>query len=423
MKYWLSISIVLMAWWLGLVSCDTQNSVDPVFKEYFIKYYGEDGDQEGRDFVINQDGSVVIIGTTAIGQLRRLYLVKVDAEGNELWKKTLGSTSDEFAQDIEPITDGPDAGNFVILSNVVNSLNGFDMRLTVINTNGDSLKSFLIDQLASQEGKSVTPISDGGYFVSGKTTDTNSDLNDPNNANAGLPDPSSDAEDILVIRFQSDFSYFPFDLTRIGGSYTGAAVKVFQEGGVFFYAGHSDALTDNNLPDNNVYESNYFFRSFISNPGAVNSLYAGSLTLHEEMTAIAKSPSGTFMAVGTQTDLSGAGRRLYSAVINSNFTDVRGEKVIDDRIREAVAIAPAGFSGFLILANEYNAALTRDIYLRKTTVDFDVEFEVRFGAPGNDDTSSAVAELPNGDILILGTMNLTNQKKIALIKLRSNGQF
>ena len=410
----------VIAGFIGLISCDTSNNIDPVYKQYFIKYYGEDGDQEGVDFVINSDGTVIIIGTSTFGIAKKVYLVKVDQEGNEIWKKTLNPPINELARDIEPILNGPDAGNFVVLSNIIKNETEFDIRLTVINSNGDSLKSTVFNQLLSQEGKSITPLTDGGYFVSGKTTDT-----DPNNAaNAGLPNPSLDLEDILIIRFQSDFTYFPFDVYRIGGSYVGSANKIVQEGNVFYYAGDSDGLTSGNLPDNNTYESNMFFRTFIGNPSSVSSIYSGTLTLAEELGAFAKSSSGLYMAIGTQYDVTRTNRQLYATTITNNFSAIQSEGIIDAGVqREAVAISPAGASRFLILANEYNSAFNRDIYLRKTNALLEKDFEVKFGTPNNDDTGNQVAELSNGDILLLGTMHITNQKKIALIKLRSNGEF
>jgi len=413
--------LILFTLIIGVNSCDTSGSVDPVYKQYFIKYYGEDGDQEGNDFVINPDGTIIILGTSTFGINKRIYLVKVDPEGNEIWKKTLGSQSNELAVDIEPIINGPDVDNFLVLSNVAKNDVDYDIRLTVINLNGDSLKSTLFNQLQSQEAKSVTPLTDGGYFVSGKTTDTDQ----TDGGNAGLPDPSSDVEDLLIIRFQSDFSFIPSDVYRIGGSYVGSALKIFQEGNAFYYAGDSDEITKTNLPDNNTYESNLFFRTFTENPASVSSIYSGSLTLPEKMGAIARSPSGVFMAIGTRDNLTGTDKQLYGVTLTNNFKAIQTEDVIDDGggQREAVAVASSGASRFLILANEFNAALNRDIYLRKTNVQLDKDFEVKFGAPNNDDTGNAVAELPNGDILILGTMSLTNQRKIALIKLRSNGQF
>ncbi len=407
---------------LGYYACDAPGNVNPVFQQYFIKYYGDDGDQEGSDFVVNADGSIILLGSSTLGQQRRMYVVKVDAEGNELWKKTFGSGAQEFSQDIEPITHGPDAGNFVILSNVqngnvVNNREGFDIRLTVINSNGDSLKSVLINPLMSQRGFGITPIGDGGYFLAGRTIDT--DTGNP--ANASLQDPSSDEEDLLIIKLQSDFTYSSFDVSRIGGSYFGSAIKVFQQGSSFLYAGFSDEITGAEFN----YEKNFIFRSFVDNPNSVSTFYTGTASSHEEMAAIARSPSGIFMAVGTQTNESGGDRQLFLSAVASNFSAALKEGTMSGLSgqTEGTAIAPSGAGKFIVLGNAINTVGNRDIYISKINFFFEKDFELTFGSPGNNDTGSAVAELPNGDILLLGTMELTSQKKMVLIKLRSNGSF
>jgi hypothetical protein len=400
---------------IGHYSCDTAGTVDPVFQQYFIKYYGEDGDQEGNDFVTNPDGTMFLLGTSTLGQSKRMYLIKVDAEGNEILKKTFGSLVNEFPRDIEAVMAGPEAGNFIILSNVENDVQGLDIRLTIINANGDSLKSMLFSHLESQEGKSITPLSDGGYLVAGKTTDTDSE------SNASLPNPAEDQEDWLIVRFQSDLSYLASDVNRVGGSYFGSAIKVFQQGSVLLYAGYSDEVTGNE----STYEKNYVFRSFNVIPNSLSTVYTGTSSRDEEMTAIARSPSGSFMAIGTQTTVSGTDRQMFLSSVTANFSTVLKEGIMSGLTgqTEGVAVAPSGVGKFLVLANALNAVGNRDIYLSRINSFFEKDFELTFGSPGNNDTGSAVAELPNGDIVVLGTMQLTSQKKMALIKLRSDGKF
>ncbi|MBX2963196.1 MAG: hypothetical protein KF687_11840 [Cyclobacteriaceae bacterium] len=408
-----------------LCTCDTQNSIDPVFKDYFIKYYGEDGNHEAKDFAVNDDGTIIMVGTVTFGQgsvsTRRVYVVKTDLEGNELWNKTLGSDYNEVAADIEPIVGGPDAGHFLVLSNFDLTPDQRRIRLTVINTNGDSLKSFVYSIYSSLEGVSVTSMSNGTAIIAGVTTDIG--------ANTGLPIPPTVLEDFIIFRVLNDYS---IDITlndRIGGAYEGSAIKVVSVGSDFIYAAFSDELTTiGNIPDNGVYEHNFIFRRFEGNPGSVSALlFSGSLSLDEKMSALSSRPLfGTFCAIGTQSDLNGANRRAYAAVVSSALTSIQAEGVVSPSSSheyEGVAITAASTS-YMMLANEINAAGRRDIYFKKMSTSLVPEFDLRFGAVDNDDRGAAVAELPNGDILILGTMQLAGQQdKIALIKLRPNGTF
>jgi hypothetical protein len=53
-----------------------------------------------------------------------------------------------------------------------------------------------------------------------------------------------------------------------------------------------------------------------------------------------------------------------------------------------------------------------------------VLWSTTLGSEDEDDTAAAVAELPDGKIVILGTMGLTdNQFKMAFIKVNRTGQF
>ena len=52
------ISLLYILVWVIVCACDTAGNVDPVFQDFFIKYYGEDGNQEAVDMLVNADGSI-----------------------------------------------------------------------------------------------------------------------------------------------------------------------------------------------------------------------------------------------------------------------------------------------------------------------------------------------------------------------------
>ncbi|HLT71944.1 MAG TPA: hypothetical protein VKZ75_04805, partial [Cyclobacteriaceae bacterium] len=89
------------------VSCDTENNLEPVYEDYYVKLFGEEGDQEGVDLVVSEaDQTVLLLGTTTEPSgVKRLFLVKSDWAGNLIWKKKLGGANDT-AKDIEPSADG-----------------------------------------------------------------------------------------------------------------------------------------------------------------------------------------------------------------------------------------------------------------------------------------------------------------------------
>jgi len=393
--------------WLLTSSCDTSGNVDPVFNDHYIKYYGGDGDQEAKDVLVVGD-SILILGTSTTGLTKRIYLAKTDLEGNLGWEKTFGSTySEEVAQDIELIVGGVDAGNFAVLSNVKkNAQDSAAFRLTIVAPDGDSVRSVLFNQLQSQRAKSVTPLSGGDYFLTGNTTDVT--------INPGLP---SDLEDVIAVRLQSDLTVASLD--TIGSSSIGSGIKIFEGSGIFYYAGYSDELTPLTGPDVQ-YESNFTFQSFYPRPPGTPKGYAGNDSDQEQLAFVAKSDLlNNYLAVGTQT-ISG-NSSLYVSLLNGNFTIARENAI--QQSTEGVAACASGIN-FLVVGNKVKAGGNRNIWLAKVNSSLTITLgPIEFGGTNNDDTASAVAELPNGDIIVVGTMSLVNQKKIALIKLKSNGQF
>jgi hypothetical protein len=400
-----------------VLSCDTESNVDPVYKNTFVKYYGEDGNQEGKDLITNNDGTIIILGTTTSpGGSKRMYLAKTDADGTIIWERKLGEIArDEVAQDIEPIIAGPDAGNYVVMSSVVKSIaDSLAIRLTIVSPDGDSLRSELINRYESQSGKSITPLSDGTYFISGNVLNADT-------LNVDLP--IFDIEDVLVIRVPNTLVPNSTDYFRIGLSSLGSGVRIFEGSSPdFYYAGYSDELIGSESVTTD-YELNFVFRKFTTDPGSVSSVYTGDPGIedNEEMSSIAKSGSGlSYLAVGTRTDGSG-NKTIVASTANVNFTAANSMQNLLIGA-EGISVSASGATQFLVVGNKINPG-GRDIWLSKVDITLNSIFAVTFGGSNNDDTASAVAELPNGDIVVLGTMELTNQKKIALIKLKSNGSF
>jgi hypothetical protein len=409
---------------LTVLSCDTENNVDPVFENYFIKYYGGDGEQEGRDFVVNPDGTMILVGISSINQRSKVFIVKVDPNGNELVRLMYDSltSENEIAMDIEPTS----AGDYVVLSNVMKNETEYYIRLRRIDSNLNVIFKDSINRSGSYFGYTITSVPDNKFLLSGTTTEVE------------LPDPPNNLnEDLFTIELNADFTFEPDDLIRDGNSRSGAYIRSGRfSGSRTYFAGYTDELYDENDVEQN-YEENFVFRSNVINPvtnkydGTTRiTRFAGTPESSERMISIAQlSSDGPFVAIGTQTDRNGStsSRRLYAAAVSKDFTTITRQGILDNTVAEAVAITPSGDMNFLVLFNSVNDAGNRNIHLMKITSSLDENSQtfprIAFGSPNNDDTGSAVAELPNGDIAILGTMNLTNQKKMALIKIRANGQF
>ena len=81
--------------WLGLIGwgfiawgCDTPSTIDPPEDSFFVKFYGNEGNQEGVDAVLNPDGTITMFGTTEeLDKGKQLYLVNILPNGTINWER------------------------------------------------------------------------------------------------------------------------------------------------------------------------------------------------------------------------------------------------------------------------------------------------------------------------------------------------
>jgi hypothetical protein len=396
------------------VSCDTSSNVEPLYKKHFVKLFGGDGDNEAKDLIVNADNTFVLLGSSVLQDgSRKNYVLKTDSEGNVLWEKRFGDGF-EYPQDIEPTATG-----YIILSNIDIGNDQYQFKLIQIDNDGNKGDTLLFDLFSDQFGHSITQLSDGGFYVTGNTSAIGS--------NANLPPGVTDLKDLLFVRFDATLS--PVDTTRVGGSPSGMAVKVFETSPErFMSAEYSDLLWDQNPS----YETNFCFRNFNFDPSSTSGDYTiiGDNVRQEFMSQTISSSGGSFFSIGTSVG-SLTSSTIFITKTRSSSTG-SPMKIFQNNIgsgrMEGVSIFPSGAFCYILSNTISEADGTRDIWLTRVnafTGDQDSEWAsgFTFGTSTNDDTGKVVAESPSGDIVILGTMNLTNQKKIALIKLSADAKF
>jgi hypothetical protein len=140
---------------------------------------------------------------------------------------------------------------------------------------------------------------------------------------------------------------------------------------------------------------------------------------------------GGIFEVGTRTNTSGTALQVsrLRAPLKFNPTDDEQfdkELEIVQRPVEAVSGAASlmGQEGFLVLSEEVRNVGTKNLLLQKITLQGTHLWTVSLGSEEENDRAAAVRELPDGKIIVLGTVELgDNQSKIALFKLNADGRL
>ena len=399
-------------------SCDTEGNVDPIYQTYFIKYYGEDGNQEGVDLLVNSDGSLILLGNSSsqTNPVTIPFIAKVDPFGSVQWQRQFGGFN-EKAVDVE----FDNSGNLIVLSNYADGDNA-RVKVYRLSPDGVGLDSIMVDFQEWQVGKSVTVTSDGRILISGNRKP------DPTQ-NYELPGP--DVADVTILEVDPTFQRDSIVAQFGGGEMNGAGIKVFERTGGYTLLGYTDKPRKSGAEFKLSFEA-ISLNPFIIGPG--QRVVKGPVTETQTASSAIETfsmPQGGYLLVGTS----------YVNPLSSNIYLVHFYNPIDrilsggeptvqfnnvyplNRRLEGISVAAAEPDDIYVLANETKENNKRDIFLLVLSGTGDVRSSNTFGALEGDDTAGAVRVMPDGRIAVFGTMELETQRKMVLIMLNPDGHF
>ncbi|CAD0223958.1 T9SS type A sorting domain-containing protein [Chryseobacterium sp. JV274] len=124
--------------------------------------------------VTTQDGGFLLAGTSYSGKgLDKkdnskggsdIWLIRINEFGDELWQKTLGSSSDEEARSVIQTTDL----GFFVAGNVQNAAKGYgskDVWITRLDKDGKELSQLILGGKGLDEVEKMIPTKDGGALL------------------------------------------------------------------------------------------------------------------------------------------------------------------------------------------------------------------------------------------------------------------
>jgi hypothetical protein len=135
---------------------------------HFCKAIGGKDYDCGYSLIQTSDGGYAIAGTTtSFGPVGAdVYLVKLDAHGNLQWTKTIGGPESDGGTSLIQTSDG----GYAIAGNSYSFVaGGYDVYIVKLDANGNLQWTKTIDGPNYEEGRSLIQTSDGGYAIAGYT--------------------------------------------------------------------------------------------------------------------------------------------------------------------------------------------------------------------------------------------------------------
>jgi hypothetical protein len=137
-------------------------------RDVWRRTYGGSGKDEGHSVCLTEDGGYVTAGwTDSFGKGNRdVYLIKTDADGYEIWSRTYGGRGKDEGHSVCQTADG----GYVVAGRTDSFGDGHDdVYLIKTDANGNPLWSKTFGGKGRDWGKSVRQAPDGGYIVAGTT--------------------------------------------------------------------------------------------------------------------------------------------------------------------------------------------------------------------------------------------------------------
>lgn len=386
-----------------LIGCDTESSLEPYYEQYFIKYYGLEGDQEGVDIVVNTDNTFIMLGSSvATNGNSQIFLTKADELGNEIWSYTYGEPENEFAKSL---TLDP-AGNILVAATVEESNGGkTNGKLFKLNSDGILLDSLYLGTDGFNDNiNGITITQNQEIIVVGSTENV-------------LAPGGSNLWDVFSIRMTLDLVELPLASWRrlYGYDDDDFGMQVFEKtDGSFLFFGTTNRFTQ----DNSQQDGFNMFVFPTDNTGIVSGAekYFGTLD-NQEAAQMIRTSDGGFAMIGTTTTSAGA-NSIYISRIRSNNDFLNGFQLSVSSNVTGQSIAES--SGDYIISGTINNNGNTDIYLARVSSAGVVKWDNSFGG-ADIDAAGRVVVLSDGSIALVGTIELESQTKMCLIKTNKLG--
>ena len=159
------------------ISC-SKSSDDNTTNSPWTKQLGTSSDDWGNDVTTDSSGNIYVTGGTLGGLdgntnsgIFDIFLVKYNSSGTKQWTKQLGTSSEDWGNDVT--TDSSD--NIYVTGWTTGKLDGntnsgrYDIFLIKYNSSGTKQWTKLLGTPSSDTGRGVTTDSSGNIYVTGGT--------------------------------------------------------------------------------------------------------------------------------------------------------------------------------------------------------------------------------------------------------------
>jgi hypothetical protein len=376
---------------LFLCSCNRDNTPKPDDSGNFIKFFGSSN--HGFTLVESQEGTYFIAGSYIDeGKTDEdVCIIRVDKNGNLIWKKLFGTPNDDRGLDMKIDSDG----NIVIVGFVTNNENHTNGYVLKLNADGDLLKSLEIgDSNKNEKLYKIIENHEGHLILAGVINNIN--LNDKN---------------LFLAQTNMDTLFWQREI-GVEGAYDEFGSTIENENHQIIFCGsikrfdeYDSRLISTTAEGNILWDFSYGEKS-------TKNEYGKSLLMNDKGNLIVTSTEEDNLTKNTDiiiAEYTMSGKLLWEKHSNIPFSKVNSIVQAQDG-----TYMVAG----LVKISENNT----DYLAVKFSEVGDVIWYKKYGGSGLDEAIKVIAT-KDGGYGVIGSMNTVHNYMMGFIKLDKNGEI
>jgi DNA replication initiation complex subunit (GINS family) len=373
---------------------DTLPAIGP--SSHFCKAIGGKNDDEGKSLIQTFDGGYAITGfTTSFGAGEDdVYVVKLDANGNLQWTKTIGEKERDRGNSLIQTSDGGYA-----IAGLTQSFGAgeTDVYVVKLDANGNLQWTKTIGGLGYDGGTSLIQTSDGGYAITGVTSSFGAGEGD---VYVVKLDANGNLQWTKTIGGPGEEAGFSFIQTSDGGYAIAGSTTSFGVGGADVYVVKLDA------------NGNLQWTKTIGGPG------------DELGISLIQTSDGGYAIAGA-TESFGAGRAdVYVVKLDANGNLQWTKTIGGPELDLGHSLIQTSDGGYVITGATTSFGVGEaDVYFVKLDANGNLQRTKTIGAKNENPIRSSIIQTSDGSYVIAGTTRSfgAGGMDVYVVKLDKNG--
>jgi len=405
------------------ISCESFDEVTPDQGEIYIKLFGGNGTEEGKDLMLLPDGGFVVVGSSTSTNMelaannggKDVFVVRTDNKGDVLWQSLNGGEGDDIGT---AVLLGPDGNSIYVCGEKTQNYgpNPENRDVLVLNysLDGALLGEYTFgDTLRDEYGTDITNTPAGGFLITSTWL-------------------TGDTSKYFIVETDGALNALSQRSRYVAGSegVINLSERSYERGNIgpfeppFACFGSAQQL----IGSNKVFKFQSFYYQ-TNNDDAISEILYGPEDTQSYCTDVRMTSDGGYVMCG-YNEVSDELNREMVVRLNSRRELIGDLHFYDNEFGRRISdpgVFQTNDGGYIVISTiELDDPLNDEISLLRLNAGGDEQWRKTYGSNDND-RGANIIQLEDGSFVLVGTVgfeiNPDSQSKMCLMKMNPDGDL